>query len=222
MKIYTDRPPENKHLKNRGSSSPSGRSFSEVIDKNQAQKQASLEVPSSRIGENREWAIEKPSGTNPSPRLEGVSPPSRKTGKFQTYKDLIERASARHGVDPNLVAAVVMQESRFNPKAVSHAGARGLMQLMPGTARNMGVKNSFNPEQNIEGGTKYLRQMLDKFDGNVPLALAAYNAGPGNVTKYGNKIPPFAETRNYVKTVTRYAERIRLAGAFSPSGPTPA
>lgn len=113
---------------------------------------------------------------------------------------LIEQYSAKNGLDSAFVKAVIKQESGFQPKVTSHCGAMGLMQLMPATASSLGVTDAYDPEQNIAGGTKYLKGLLDRFGGNKSLALAAYNAGPNAVAKY-NGIPPYKETQNYVKNI---------------------
>jgi hypothetical protein len=118
---------------------------------------------------------------------------------------LIRQNGARHKVDPYLIFLVMEQESHFNSRAVSSAGARGLMQLMPGTAARFGVLNPHDPAQSVSAGARYLRQLLTRFNGRVELALAGYNAGEGNVMKYGYRVPPFRETRNYVRKIgSRY------------------
>jgi soluble lytic murein transglycosylase-like protein len=127
---------------------------------------------------------------------------------------IFNRASAEYGVPLNLLKAVARAESGFDPNATSRCGAMGVMQLMPGTARALGVTDAYDPEQNIMGGAKFLSQMLGEFNGDVQLALAAYNAGPGAVRKYGG-IPPYAETQNYVKTVAKYMGEDITAGTVS-------
>ena len=116
------------------------------------------------------------------------------------YDHIIDHYSAKYNVSPRLVKAMMRQESGFNKNATSSKGAGGLMQLMPDTAKWLGVKNVYDPEQNIEGGVKYISQLLNKYDQDTELALAAYNAGPGNVRKY-NGIPPFKETMSYVRKI---------------------
>ena len=117
------------------------------------------------------------------------------------YDDLIVEHAKAQNLRADLVRAVVQVESGYNPRAVSPKGAMGLMQLMPTTARQLGVRSPFDPEENIRGGTTYLRQLLERFDGSEELALAAYNAGPLAVDRYGNQVPPYRETRNYVRKV---------------------
>ena len=135
------------------------------------------------------------------------------------FDDVIAEHAALQGVRAELVRAVIQAESGFNPMALSSRGAMGLMQLMPATAADLGVLNPFNPIDNIRGGTKYLRQLLDRYDNNETLAIAAYNAGPGSVDKYGLRVPPFRETQDYVKRILQslQAKTATRAAAASPS-----
>jgi soluble lytic murein transglycosylase-like protein len=153
--------------------------------------------------------------TDASPVVAGrqgsiAEPVSSASESQNAVRQHIQIAATRFGVDRNLVDAVAWQESRYNPRALSTAGAVGVMQLMPGTARQLGVRNPHDVEQNVVGGTAYLRQQLERFGNNVPLALAAYNAGPGAVIKYGG-IPPYRETQNYVRQII---QRLSATSAY--------
>ena len=119
---------------------------------------------------------------------------------------LADRHAERHAINPALVRAVIQAESAWNTRAVSPKGAQGLMQLMPETATELGVVDPFDPAQNIQAGVRYLKSLLDRYDGNAELALAAYNAGPGAVDKYGRKVPPYRETQAYVRKIVSVTE----------------
>ncbi|WP_150050793.1 MULTISPECIES: lytic transglycosylase domain-containing protein [Methylomonas] len=125
------------------------------------------------------------------------------SGNKAKYNDLIARAAAKHQMDPKLLHAVIQAESAYNPHAVSSAGAVGLMQLMPDTARRYGVTDRHDAEQNVDAGTRYLKDLLAMFDSNLKLAVAGYNAGEGAVMKYHYSIPPYPETQNYVQHVLK-------------------
>lgn len=150
----------------------------------------------------------------------GLDPSTRKARGWTTgntrIDSLIRQNGAKHGVDPYLIFCVMEQESHFNSRALSPKGARGLMQLMPGTAARFGVSKASDPAQNISGGTRYLKELMSRFNGRIDLVLAGYNAGEGAVMKFGHKVPPYRETRNYVK---RISYRYRQARPATPAKP---
>ena len=148
-----------------------------------------------------------------APAIRATKPVASSAIRTQ-FEPLVQEHAKRHSLRPELVRAVIQVESGFNPRARSPKGAMGLMQLMPATAEELGVRDAYDPDENIRGGTTYLRRLLDRFDGDEELALAAYNAGPQAVDKYGRQVPPYRETREYVKKVG--------AGAGAGNGRTPA
>jgi hypothetical protein len=165
-------------------------------------------------GGTAEVAVEDVVGIEPEEIFEPLPEPLSPNTPFH---DIIQAAGARYGVDPDLIHCVIAVESNFNAKAISIRNARGLMQLLPGTARRMGVKNIFDPKENVDGGTRYLREMLTRYHNDVPLALAAYNAGPEKVQHYGNRVPPYQETQKYIERIARGYVKIK-AKAAAPDG----
>lgn len=143
------------------------------------------------------------SGVEEEPKEDNSGEIASEISNEVKYSEYINKAATKYDISPALIAAVIKQESSFDPNTTSSAGASGLMQLMPGTAKEVGVKDRFNPRENIMGGTKYLKKMIERYDGNISLGLAAYNAGPGNVK---NTIPAIPETMDYVRKVTGYYE----------------
>jgi soluble lytic murein transglycosylase-like protein len=154
-----------------------------------------------------------------APTSSGATLPAAEGSGSSTYNALIEQAALRNGLEPAVLHGLIQQESDFNPNAQSSAGASGLTQLMPGTASSMGVSDPLDPAQSIEGGARYLSQMMARFGGNTSEALAAYNAGPGAVQQYGG-VPPYAETESYVSKVLGYAESYRLEHPATAIGVT--
>ncbi|MDE2481658.1 MAG: lytic transglycosylase domain-containing protein [bacterium] len=142
-----------------------------------------------------------PDASNPVAQAPAMVPPAQ-------IDRLVQANAAQQSVDPALIKAIIANESGFNANATSQVGAQGLMQLMPGTASGLGVTNAYDPAQNVWGGTKYIKGLLERFNGDVRLAVAAYNAGPGAVEKYGG-VPPYAETQNYVQNVLASYQKYR-------------
>lgn len=163
-------------------------------------------------------------GGSPSPAPQGASnnfasalQAATATGESGEYESLIDQAASRNGLDPAILHGLIQQESGFDPSATSSAGAAGLTQLMPGTASSLGVANPMNPAESIEGGARYLGQLMTQFGGNAEDALAAYNAGPGAVQQYGG-VPPYSETQSYVSKVLANAEAFRQSHPTSVAG----
>jgi len=129
------------------------------------------------------------------------------------FHDIIRAAADRYGVDPDLIHCVIAIESNFNPKAISPKNARGLMQLMPQTAAQFGVRNIFDPRENVEAGTRYLKDMLARYNNDLTLALAAYNAGPERVEQFGRRVPPYSETLKYVQRISRSYAKFKSGAA---------
>jgi len=149
--------------------------------------------------------------------LPAAAPPAAGAQPF--YRDLVEAAAKRHNMDADLITSVIAVESNFDPKAVSRKNARGLMQLLPETAAQLGVKNIDDPAENIDAGTRYLRDLLQKYNNDIALALAAYNAGPDKVQLYG-RVPPYAETISYVRRVKRGYEKSKSAPSAKTAAPS--
>jgi len=149
--------------------------------------------------------------------LPAAAPPAAGAQPF--YRDLVEAAAKRYNMDADLITSVIAVESNFDPKAVSRKNARGLMQLLPETAAQLGVKNIDDPAENIDAGTRYLRDLLQKYNNDLALALAAYNAGPDKVQQYG-RVPPYAETISYVRRVKRGYEKTKSAPSAKTAAPS--
>lgn len=197
--------------KTRASSSPAGATGSSSLTA-ASSSQAATAAQGSIASQSP--VVQSPIFMPGSPSSTGVA--EINTTGNQKYDELIAQSATRNGIDPNLMVAVMRQESGFNPRARSYKGATGLMQLMPATAARFGVTNIYDVAQNIEGGAKYLRFLLDTFNGDVELTLAGYNAGEHAVMNSGYRVPRYRETQNYVKSITARYDRARNRAAGSP------
>ena len=175
--------------------------FQSVLESKIEEAKKSDIVPAKEISE--EIKVEKKDAVNLKSKIDLLSQASN-------IDEIVETFSQKYEVDSDLIKAIIKQESNFNEKATSKKGAMGLMQLMPQTAKSLGVENPYNPWENVEGGVKYIRELLNKYDNDEQLALAAYNAGPGAVKKYGG-IPPYKETQNYVKNIMETYTKVKEA-----------
>ncbi len=190
----------NKYLEFRKTAEKSGASFTDQMGRVAGQTELKpLHIPSHPMRGARRYA--------PPPQLSRPMPITTvQAQRLAKYAPFIQEAATKHNVPVEFICGVILQESGGNHLAKSPAGAKGLMQLMPATARRFGVTDIYDPRQNINGGTAYLRFLMDRFKGDIRLVLAGYNAGEGNVEKYGNKVPPFAETKAYIPNVLGYTQ----------------